>query len=675
MSYLKQIEDLHNSACKLWEYGFSVLPTIPKVKIPAINWVRYQTHKASKVQLDSWWSARNPDQEPFGIAVVNGLVSNNVVLDFDPSKGHSIDELIREAEDYFSQEFPDTCRVSTCGGGYHDHFTCNATVHTVDFFSGEHGKIQLRGEGSIVVMPPTKAQSKRANDALGEYAYVNPPEKRIPWEDTWMAEVVTHKTTDKITHDAMPSEPTQEEIDVTRERVWSQLTHRAQKLLDGDVPTTDRSQQCYWLGCELVRSGVNDRETLAKLLMTAPYCREKYNDPSRGKEWGHFGHALKLADRVLKDADRNPDIKDKPTQTTTSATPAKPAKEKEYVLINMKDVKPEKPKFLIEPYLPLGEVTMLDGDPSAGKSWVWMAIAAGLTGSKICPIPYDTTATKNAKILVLTTEDDLHDTLSNRLMQLGARMENINVIGVKPKGEKLEHYHDIEGITASDFENVKSLILQVKPDLIVIDPIVLYASGAKDFDNSSNTSVRALMTDIKIFSRRIGCAALVVRHFRKQGASKAIHRGAGSMDYVASARSVMIVAKDKNTGQNAVAHAKSNKAALGPTMIFELTQDEDPPFKWNGVAENIRADQLADDFDSEKENEKRDALLEAIEFLTEELNAGPVPTEEINNRAKKIGINESTIKRARKELGVLSRRATDANGKIIGWVLELKGGS
>jgi AAA domain-containing protein len=81
------------------------------------------------------------------------------------------------------------------------------------------------------------------------------------------------------------------------------------------------------------------------------------------------------------------------------------------------DIAPQAVSFLWEPYLPLGKLTLLEGDPGQGKSWLAAAIAAagsrgrGLPGLNGFP-PFRT--------LFLTAEDGLPDTLRPRLESLGA---------------------------------------------------------------------------------------------------------------------------------------------------------------------------------------------------------------------------------------------------------------
>jgi hypothetical protein len=63
------------------------------------------------------------------------------------------------------------------------------------------------------------------------------------------------------------------------------------------------------------------------------------------------------------------------------------------------------------------------------------------------------------------------------------------------------------------------------------------------------------------------------------------------------------------------------------------------------------------------------AKREAREFLLERLKDGPAKTDEIIEEAKQEGIAEKTLRRAKKELGIKSRKE---HGRIDGpWVWEL----
>jgi hypothetical protein len=96
-----------------------------------------------------------------------------------------------------------------------------------------------------------------------------------------------------------------------------------------------------------------------------------------------------------------------------AARPASPAAESRRI----SEVEPEEVRFLWHPYVPLRKVTLLEGDPGQGKSWIAAALAAsgslgtGLPGAG----PFEPFST-----LFFTAEDGIADTLRPRLDRMAA---------------------------------------------------------------------------------------------------------------------------------------------------------------------------------------------------------------------------------------------------------------
>jgi hypothetical protein len=96
-----------------------------------------------------------------------------------------------------------------------------------------------------------------------------------------------------------------------------------------------------------------------------------------------------------------------------AARPASPAAESRRI----SEVEPEEVRFLWDPYVPLRKVTLLEGDPGQGKSWIAAALAAsgslgtGLPGAG----PFEPFST-----LFFTAEDGIADTLRPRLDRMAA---------------------------------------------------------------------------------------------------------------------------------------------------------------------------------------------------------------------------------------------------------------
>ena len=288
------------------------------------------------------------------------------------------------------------------------------------------------------------------------------------------------------------------------------------------------------------------------------------------------------------------------------------------------------------------------------NSWIWMALAAGLTGSRTCKIPYDHTTATDRRILILTTEDSISKTVRGRLDDLGADLDKISLI-VGPEGDT---------ITAEHFDSVKPDIERLNPDLIVVDPVTLYATTEKSFDSDKAVSVRKMLNKLLLLTRQINCAAIVCRHMRKEG-GRAIHRGLGSIDFAAVSRSMLVAAQDpKDDTRCLVAHAKSNLAPkLHEALVYTLSEYDKPPFQWQGTCD-ADPDELTGGRQS-TDREDKNRLEEAKEFLQSWLSDDPAPASEVIKAARESGISEASLRRAKKDLGIIAKKS----GKVWLWQL------
>ena len=90
------------------------------------------------------------------------------------------------------------------------------------------------------------------------------------------------------------------------------------------------------------------------------------------------------------------------------------------------DVQVKPVRWLWHPYIPIGKVTLLQGDPNDGKSTMMMNIVAELSKDGIMR---DCTTIKGAqKVIYQCSEDDAGDTIKPRLEMYGANCQNVAFI-------------------------------------------------------------------------------------------------------------------------------------------------------------------------------------------------------------------------------------------------------
>lgn len=88
----------------------------------------------------------------------------------------------------------------------------------------------------------------------------------------------------------------------------------------------------------------------------------------------------------------------------------------EPLIPTMDEIKPERVFWLWLNRIPIGRLTLFDGDPGTGKSWLALAIASAV--SRGDPLPFDSKRTSPAHILLMSCEDGYSDTVSRDSISL-----------------------------------------------------------------------------------------------------------------------------------------------------------------------------------------------------------------------------------------------------------------
>ena len=196
---------------------------------------------------------------------------------------------------------------------------------------------------------------------------------------------------------------------------------------------------------------------------------------------------------------------------------------------------------------------------------------------------------------------------------------------------------------------------------MIIDPASNFVG---DIDSHNNTEVRMLLFHLKSFAERTGVAVLAVTHFSKGTAGQnAVYRVMGSLAWSAAARSVIGVVKDPDDKRRRIVlPVKSNIADDQSGLAYRIGETEDhiAQLEFEPEAVSMSIDDL---FNNSGYGEQ---IGNAEDLLTEMLTNGAKWQKDIEREADRRGITEKTLRRAKKELGVLSDQA---KGK---WFWKLK---
>jgi putative DNA primase/helicase len=304
-------------------------------------------------------------------------------------------------------------------------------------------------------------------------------------------------------------------------------------------------------------------------------------------------------------------------------------------LVCLATVQPETVSFLWKPYVPLGKLTILEGDPAAGKTYIALDLCARVTRGETDKSTPDT-------VVYLTGEDDLADTIRPRFDSLKGDATRFFALQGSIDSESGQR----EGVTLTDIPLLESVLAEHKPSLVVVDPIQAFLGKEVDFHRANE--VRPVLDDLRRLAESYNCAVLIIRHLSKATQAKALYRGIGSVDLTAAARSVLLMGADpRNDGNFALFHIKSSTAKRGASLSYRVSHEG--IFAWTGESD-LSVEELLAPVDIEKWT----AVKEAEEFLKNALAHGPCLVTAVKEQADAEEIKEKTLRRAKKNLGVAS---------------------
>ena len=189
---------------------------------------------------------------------------------------------------------------------------------------------------------------------------------------------------------------------------------------------------------------------------------------------------------------------------------------------------------------------------------------------------------------------------------------------------------------------------------IFIDPVSSYLGGR--IDEYKNAVIRSVLTPLAKLAEKYRLSIICVTHLNKNETQSAINRVAGSIGYIAAARSAFLVVKDKiNNNKRLFLPIKINiaKDTTGLAFYIESCTIENnittSRLAWSKEIITQKADEL---LSAHANNEDKGARSDAKDFLCELLANDKMYANDIIDLAKSEGISEKTLRRAKDDLGI-----------------------
>lgn len=140
-------------ALRYYEMGLTPIPVAHGTKKPLVEWKKYQKERPTREQIIEWFNVK----DPVNIATICGSVSNNfVAIDFDDPEQYP--------RIFKKEEIEAKTPVVRTHRGFQLYFRNNKPVDT---FKIPELSLEIRGNGAIVVMPPS------LHPEGSQYHYVN----------------------------------------------------------------------------------------------------------------------------------------------------------------------------------------------------------------------------------------------------------------------------------------------------------------------------------------------------------------------------------------------------------------------------------------------------------------------------------------------------------------------
>src|SRR2546426_355266 len=232
---------------------------------------------------------------------------------------------------------------------------------------------------------------------------------------------------------------------------------------------------------------------------------------------------------ALKDS---PSLGDRalPPPASPQPEPAQPDSDPEAQApgIFLSQVEAQPVHWLWDKRIPLGKITLLDGDPGMGKSLLALDLAARVSSG--LPMP-DGTPGPQGGVILIAPEDDAGDTLRPRLQAAGGDPSRVLLLTSVPGLETHKMaLVDRPFSLSHDLELLERAIERINARLVVLDPLMAVLGGC--IDSCRDQEIREVFTPLAHLAERTGCAILIIRHLTKGTSHNALYRRAGSIGII-----------------------------------------------------------------------------------------------------------------------------------------------
>lgn len=363
----------------------------------------------------------------------------------------------------------------------------------------------------------------------------------------------------------------------------------------------------------------------------------------------HLGATQALAD-LLELADKAPGWEPSPPEKSPFLSS----------FHTLSDFAEEEPSWLVEGWIPEGQITLLAADGGTGKTTLWCNLVAALSSGRPCLLDSPDVKREPLKVAFFSTEDSVKKKLKRQLRQAGANEGNILTTDFSSGGG------DALRELKLGSDRLREVIANFRPALCVFDPIQGFLPSRVNM--GSRNEMRDCMAPLIALGEEFGTAFFIVCHTNKRMGASDRSRLADSADLWDVARSVLMMGYTGAPGQRYLSHEKNNYADRQETLLLSFGKDGQLVKEGTTWKRDREFMQEAVTQRSAPQREECKAFL--LEKLGEHGNS--MASKELENLAKAAGYSRATIRRAKDELkegsAIVYGNTGNGNNKV--WTVQ-----
>lgn len=480
------------------------------------------------------------------------------------------------------------------------------------------------------------------------YKYAAQPKVRVAWKDgkTW--------TVKRIEKYLPPPEEGEEGEHLSAAEVFekyeSELPRwvRRELLAKKTVGRSDRSEMLWKLENACVEAGMTLDEAFAVIKRSGwnKFAGRRNEDEQLRRELS------KVVENQFKE---RPKGKEK-LHRKSDEEESRDEKGGIFTIRSMQEIKEEKIDWLWYPYLARKTLSILEGDPGLGKSYMAMIVAASIAEGKRLPCVHKGKPKAHGPVVYCDIENNAASVTKVRLKYNGF--------------DNLGNYYPIEQAFSIDDEDAIGELCEhlevIQPALVVFDTLNTYIGRADTHKASEATQAMGIFKQI---ADEFNCAVLLIRHLTK-GSGSAMYRGQGSVAFSGSARVTMCVGVDPDDSETRVmAIVKGNLAPDPGGLAFriEAKEKDRSEFTWEGFNRLTAQEVMDASTEARTKGKQGDGIQDAMEFLEATITGAAVEVEKLYRMAEKRSIPKKMIDRAAQRMKITKKSKGKGEAKTQTW--------